>query len=158
MREDGKLRQHVVDLLQGGQAHAGLAQALEGLSAVQASERPGRGIHSVWELAEHIRIAQWDILEFTRKPRHRSPDWPEEYWPGEPEPPTATAWKKTCSAILADLAAFVGLVEDQNYDLLAPLPHDAEKTVLREALLLADHNAYHAGQIVTVRKMLNAWH
>ena len=151
------LRQSVTELLQGGHAHVTLEQALKGLSFPLAGKKPRGSTHTAWELVEHIRLGQWDILEFTRDPAHVSPPWPDGYWPAKPAPPSAAAWSKSRAACRADLAAFVALVNDPARELLAPLPHDPEKTLLREALLLADHNAYHLGQLVELRKMLNAW-
>lgn len=151
------LRQHVVNLLRGGSAHATLEQALEELSFATAGKR-ARGLrHSPWELLEHIRIAQWDILEFTRNPKHVSPAWPEAYWPNAPEPPSREALEESVAQARADHRAMIALVSDAKHDLLAPLPHDAHKTILREALLLADHNAYHVGQLVLARRALGDW-
>ncbi|HUX68038.1 MAG TPA: DinB family protein [Terriglobales bacterium] len=151
------LRATVAELLQGGHAHATLERALKGLAFPLAGKKPRGATHTAWELVEHIRLGQWDILEFTRDPAHVSPPWPEGYWPAKPAPPSAAAWNKSRAACRADLAAFLALVSDPGCDLLAPLPHDPGKTVLREALLLADHNAYHLGQLVELRKMLGAW-
>ena len=106
---------------------------------------------------EHLRIAQWDILEFTRNPAHQSPKWPEGFWPESPAPPNANAWAKSVRAFREDHEAMCAIIEDPKVDLLAPLPHGEGKTVLREALLLADHNSYHLGQLVLVRKLLGAW-
>ena len=104
-----------------------------------------------------MRIAQWDILEFTRDPRHASPKWPEGYWPDSPAPPTARAWAKTVAAFRADLKSVKKLAADPSTDLFAKIPHGDGQTVLREVLLVADHNAYHLGQLATVRKLLRAW-
>lgn len=150
-----RLRRHVLDLLQKGQAHATLEQALDGLTAEIAGQKPVGATHTAWELIEHIRIGQWDILEFSRDPKHVSPAWPEGYWPATAGPPSAAALQESVATIRADMAAFSDLVA--HGDLLAALPHDAKKTLLREALLLADHNAYHVGQLVELRKMLGAW-
>lgn len=151
------LRRALAELLAGGHAHATLQAALAGLDAASAGAKATRFPHSAWQLAEHIRIAQWDILEFTRDPGHVSPPWPEGYWPPTAAPPSRAAWTRCRRQIEADLAAMVALVKNPRRDLLAPLPHAPEKTLLREALLLADHNAYHAGQLVAVRRALGRW-
>lgn len=154
---DATLRRTVTELLTAGNAHATLDQALTGLPFALAAKRPRGAPHTPWELIEHVRIAQRDILEFTRDPRYTSPPWPEGYWPATPAPPSAAAFKRSIAACRADLRAFAAMVNDAGTDLLAPLPHDPAKTLLREALLLADHNAYHAGELVQLRRMLGAW-
>jgi hypothetical protein len=108
-------------------------------------------------LLEHLRIAQWDILEFSRDGRHVSPPFPEGYWPSGDAPPDEEAWERSVSAFRADLKAMEALVADPSTDLFAPIPHGQGQTVLREALLVADHNAYHLGQLVLLRRLLGAW-
>jgi hypothetical protein len=157
MKKEQALREHVVFLLKGEGAHAGFEAAVKDMPAGLQGKRPADLPYSPWELLEHLRIAQWDILEFTRDAKHVSPDWPAGYWPTSPEPPDAKAWEKSVTDFQAGLNAMVELVQDESTDLVAPLPHDAEKTILREALLLADHNAYHIGQLVLVRRLLGAW-
>jgi len=120
-------------------------------------KRPKGGAHSPWEILEHLRIAQWDILEFSRDPKHVSPEFPGGYWPNTQTPPDENAWNKSVKAFRADLKAMADLVANEATDLFAPLPHGDGKTILREALLLADHNAYHLGQLVVVRRLLGAW-
>lgn len=155
--EPAALRQHVAALLRGGSAHATLPQALQGLTAAAAAKKPRRAPYTAWQLLEHIRIAQWDILEFSRDPNHVSPPWPSGYWPATAAPPSAAALRRSRTTVLADLEAMIALVLDPQRDLLAPLPHAPDKTLLREALLLADHNAYHAGQLVLARKLAGDW-
>ena len=104
-----------------------------------------------------MRLAQWDILEFSRNPKHVSPEFPAGYWPETDAPPDDKAWQKSIRKFRADLKAMQDLVEDPAIDLLAPIPHGEGQTILREALLVADHNAYHLGQMVTVRRLLGAW-
>ena len=118
---------------------------------------PKGGPHTPWRLVEHIRIAQWDILEFCRNPKHVSPKFPDGYWPDGDAPPDSTAWGKSVEAFRADLQAMQDLVADPSTDLFTPIPHGDGQTILREALLVADHNAYHLGQLVTVRRALGAW-
>jgi hypothetical protein len=157
MPNDTSLRQHLLDLLQGGNAHAEFDQAVANLPADLRGVRPEGAEHSPWEILEHLRIAQWDILEFSRNPKHKSPEFPAGYWPAEPEPPNEEAWDKSVSAFRKDMKALCALVADESTDLFARIPHGDGQTVLREALLTADHNAYHLGQLVLTRKLLGAW-
>jgi len=157
MENDKSLREHLVKLLEGGQAHVTFEHAVKDLPAALRGKRPKGAEHSPWELLEHMRIAQRDILEFSRKPTHVSPEWPGGYWPKNKAPQTAEAWNKTIRAFSADLKAMRTLVASKSTDLHAPIPHGDGQTILREALLIADHNAYHIGQIVLVRRLLGAW-
>jgi hypothetical protein len=113
--------------------------------------------HTPWRLLEHLRIAQWDILEFSRNPRHVSPPFPDGYWPTGDAPPESAGWDRSVAAFRADLQAMQDLVADPATDLFAPLAHGDGQTILREALLMADHNAYHLGQLVVLRRALGAW-
>ncbi len=151
------LREHLIDLLGGGGAHLDFDKAIAGLPAELRGGRPPNVPHTPWRLLEHLRIAQWDILEFTRNPRHVSPPWPEGYWPDGDAPPDDDAWDRSLAAFETDLQAMQDLVADPATDLFAPLPHGDGQTVLREALLVADHNAYHLGQLVVVRRLLGDW-
>jgi hypothetical protein len=157
MTADQSLRQHVIAMLKGGHAHVPFAAAVKGLPVALRGKRPKNGAHSPWEVLEHIRIAQWDILEFSRDPHHFSPAWPEGYWPQTPAPPNAAAWAKSVRAVEADLEAMCSLVADEANDLHAPFAHGTGQTLLREALLVADHNAYHIGELVILRRTLGAW-
>jgi hypothetical protein len=154
---DKSLRQHLVSLLTEEGAHVQFDKAVDGLAADLRGKRPAGAPHSPWEILEHMRIAQWDILEFTRDPKHVSPEFAAGYWPKTQAPPDDKAWDNSVKAFRADLREMVELIEDKKADLLAPLPHDKEKTVLREVLVLADHNAYHVGHMVLVRRLLGAW-
>jgi hypothetical protein len=150
------LRDHLLELLRGGSAHLDLEKAIAGLPAeLRGAKAPGLP-HTVWQLLEHLRIAQWDILEFSRNPDHASPPWPEGYWP-EASPPDDDAWDRSLEAMRRDLKAMQDLVADPKTDLYAKIPWGDSQTILREALLVADHNAYHLGQIVSVRHALGAW-
>ena len=151
------LREHLLYLLRGGGAHLDFEKAIAGLAPELRGARPGGVPHTPWRLLEHMRIAQWDILEFTRNPRHVSPPWPEGYWPAGDAPPDDGAWDRSVAAFRADLRAMQDLVADPATDLFTPLPHGEGQTTLREALLVADHNAYHLGQLVVVRRLLGAW-
>jgi hypothetical protein len=151
------MREHVVKLLTGGDAHVNFDAAIENLPAELRGKRPPGAEHSPWELLEHLRIAQFDILEFSRNPGHKSPKWPEGYWPATPAPPDKDAWEKSMRAFHHDLKAMCDLVEDEKTDLFAKIPHGDGQTILREALLTADHNSYHLGELVLVRRLLGAW-
>lgn len=154
MDSDRSLRQHLVDLLDSASAHLTFDDAVKGFPAKLRGIRPPGAPHSAWELLEHIRIAQWDILEFTRDPAHVSPAWPSGYWPDTPVPPNPQAWNESIKAYRADRRALVGIAKDRAIDLHGRIPHGDGQTVLRELLLVADHNAYHLGQLVTVRRMV----
>jgi uncharacterized damage-inducible protein DinB len=154
MSEDKALREHLLDLLRGGGAHLNFEQAFAGLPAKLRGARP-RGLpFTAWRLLEHMRIAQWDILEFSRDSKHVSP---EDYWPAGDRPPNAAAWEHSVNSFRADRKAMEKLVADPKTDLNARIPHGTGQTVLREALLVADHNAYHLGQVVMLRRLLGAW-
>lgn len=157
MDQDALLRKQLVKLLTSGEAHVDFEAAIKDLpKELRGKVAPGAE-HSPWQLVEHLRITLWDILEFSRSAEHTSPKWPEEYWPKSPEPPNEKAWDATVEAIRADLKAFAALISDKDTDLYAKIPHGDGQTVLREALLAADHNAYHIGQLVLVRRLLGAW-
>ena len=113
--------------------------------------------HTPWRLVEHMRLAQWDILEFSRNPKHVSPEFPQGYWPKGDAPPNSKAWDVSIKAFRKDLKAMEDLVNDSKTDLFARIPHGEGQTILREALLVADHNAYHLGQLVVIRRLLGAW-
>lgn len=154
---DRLLREHILYLLRGGGAHLSFDTAVADLPANLRGVKPPRIPHTPWRLLEHMRIAQWDILEFSRDPKHASPSFPDGYWPDGDAPPTKTAWNKSVKAFRTDLQAMQDLVADPSTDLFTPIPHGDGQTILREALLVADHNAYHLGQMVVVRRALGAW-
>jgi hypothetical protein len=153
----GALRDHLVYLLKEDGAHAGFEAAIKGLPVSLRGKRPKGSEHSAWEILEHMRLAQWDILEFSRNPVHKSPKWPEGYWPESHEPPDARAWTKSVQAFQAGRQAMCDLVADQSTDLFARIPWGSGQTILREAMLVADHNAYHLGEMVLLRRLLGAW-
>jgi DinB family protein len=157
MDKDRILRDHLLELLRCGSAHLDFDKAIEGLPPHLRGVRPQGSPHSVWELLEHLRIAQWDILEFSRNPDHTSPPWPEGYWPESPAPPDDAAWERSEEAFRRELQEMMDLVSNPGTDLYARIPWGDGQTLLREALLVADHNAYHLGQIVLVRRLLGAW-
>lgn len=155
--DDQALRQHLLSLLREGHAHATLEAATAGVPAALRGAKPVGAAHSAWEILEHLRIAQWDILEFSRNPKHVSPDFPSGYWPKSPAPASDAAWKKSIEQFHADMDAMQELIEDRATDLFARIPHGDGQTILPEALLLADHNAYHLGELVLLRRLLGAW-
>ncbi|MGC2614104.1 MAG: DinB family protein [Terracidiphilus sp.] len=154
---DAELRKHLVEVLTGGHAHATFEQAVKNLPVELRGKVPKGGEHSPWQLLEHLRLAQWDILDFSRNPKYQAMKWPDDYWPKEKAPADEKAWDKSVRAFKRDLKEMCAMVEDPKTDLFAKIPHGDGQTVLREALLMADHNAYHVGQLMLVRKMLGAW-
>jgi uncharacterized damage-inducible protein DinB len=154
---DRELRDHLLYLLRGGGAHLDFERAVADLPEECRGRRPDGISHSPWRLLEHMRIAQWDILQFSRNADHVSPAFPDGYWPNSDAPPDDAAWDKAVDQFRADLRAMQELVSDPEVDLFAKIPHGTGQTVLREALLVADHNAYHLGQLVVVRRALGAW-
>lgn len=154
---DQALREHVVNLLNGGEAHLDFESAIAGLPVELRKSKVAGVAHTPWRLLEHLRICQWDILEFSRNPDHVSPNFPDGYWPAGDGPPDDLAWDRSAHAFREDLQAMIELVTDPNIDLFAPISHGDGQTVLREALLVADHNAYHLGQLVFLRRALGAW-
>ncbi len=151
------LRKHLVNLLHSSEAHLNFDDAIAGFTPEQRGARPPGAVHTAWQLLEHLRICQWDILEFSRNAKHVSPAWPEGLWPVAEAPPDDEAWQKSIAAFHTDLRAMQKLVADPKRDLLARVNHpeaQAKHTLLREALVLADHNAYHVGQLVLLRRLL----
>jgi hypothetical protein len=157
MDKDKDLRKHLTDLLQGGNAHVKFDDVLADFPAELRGQKPANLPHSAWMLLEHMRIAQWDILEFSRNRKHKSPDWPKGYWPPTDDPPSAAQWNASIKQFRADLKGMADLVKKPKTDLFAKIPWGDGQTILREALLVADHNAYHLAQIVDVRRLLGAW-
>jgi uncharacterized damage-inducible protein DinB len=138
-------------------AHATFDRAVDGLPAERRGERPARMPHSPWEMVEHIRIAQHDILDFCRNPNYAEMKWPDDYWPPTPAPPSADAWDASIAAYHRDLKALQDLAEDSTVDLFATIAHGSGQTYLRELILVIDHNAYHVGELVAIRQALGAW-
>lgn len=151
------LRDYLQGFLDWHEAHADFQAAFKNFPAKDRGKRPAGLPYSAWELLEHMRIATHDILEFSRDAKHKSPDWPSGYWPKKPEPPSLAAWDKSVKALEKHLQDMGKLVTDPQTDLLVPIPHGSGQTILREALLIADHNAYHLGQFILVRRLLGCW-
>ena len=157
MKRDGALREHLAWLIREGHAHLTFDQAVANLPPEMQGRQAAGIAHTPWQLVEHLRICQWDILEFSRNADHVSPDFPEGSWPSSDGPAASEAWRESCTQFLGDQQAMIDLVSDVATDLFATIPHGQGQTVLREALLVADHNAYHIGQLVVVRQALGCW-
>jgi hypothetical protein len=157
MQQTALLRTELDLLLKGGSAHADFEQAIADFPADLAGHKPEGAPHTAWELLEHLRLAQRDMLEFSRDPAHESPAWPEGYWPKTPAPPDASAWQRSAESYRSDLEAMRKLVANPATDLFAAFPHGDGQTLLREALQLADHNAYHVGELIFLRRLMGAW-
>lgn len=154
---DDLLRDHLVRLLGWHDAHVDFDAAVAGLPPELRGARPAGLPYSPWELLEHLRITQLDILDFCRNPAYTELKWPEEYWPGSPAPASAEAWEESVAAYRSDREELARLARDGAVDLYARIPHGSGQTYLRELLLVADHNAYHLGELVAVRRLLGAW-
>jgi len=154
---DQSLRKHLIELLDGGHAHASFDQVIKDFPAKFRGETPKGLPHSAWHLLEHMRISQGDILDFSRNPKYKGLKWPAEYWPKNPVPANAVEWEKSILPFQEDLGAMKKLVTDPKTDLFAKLPWGEGQTVLREAMLLADHNSHHLAQIIDVRRLLGVW-
>ena len=157
MIDEMALRAQLVKLLDFEEAHVGFDRAVKGIPPRMRGKVPANGEHSLWELLEHLRIAQADILEFCRTAKYKEKKWPDDYWPASPAPRSASAWAKAIEDYRRDRKAFQRLAANTRIDLLATIPHGTGQTYLREIVLAADHAAYHIGQIVTVRKQLGIW-
>ena len=157
MIDEKALRAQLVKLLDFEEAHVGFDRAVKGIPPRMRGKVPANGEHSLWELQEHLRIAQADILEFCRTAKYKEKKWPDDYWPASPAPRSASAWAKAIADYRRDRKAFQRLAANTRIDLLATIPHGTGQTYLREIVLAADHAAYHIGQIVTVRKQLGIW-
>jgi hypothetical protein len=156
-KDDHALRQHLLDLLKGGNAHVKFEEVVKDFPEPLRGKRPEGQPHTAWRLLEHMRIAQWDILEFSRNSKHVSPKFPHGYWPESDAPPSAAAWEKSVKQFRSGLKAMQELVADPKTDLYARIAWGDGQTILREALLVADHNAYHLGELLMLRRLLGAW-
>jgi uncharacterized damage-inducible protein DinB len=154
---DNAFRENLVELLRGGSAHVSAADALRNVGPETRTARPVTGARSVWDELEHMRIAQEDILRYTLDPAWVSPEWPDDYWPAEGAEASDEAWESSVTRFFADLDEVIALARDASRDLTAEIPHGEGRTYLRQVLLVADHNAYHLGQIVQLRKALGDW-
>lgn len=157
MASPNSWRDIVASALDWEQAHASLDSAIDGLPAELRGTRPDGLAHSIWELIEHIRIAQEDLLEFCVNPNYKELKWPDEYWPPTPAPPSDQAWKESLAAIKRDAEAFAGFTRNDPRDLTLTIPHGTGQTYLRTVLVAMDHTSYHVGQILDVRRLLGSW-
>ncbi|MGH9863002.1 MAG: DinB family protein [Candidatus Acidiferrales bacterium] len=156
MKKDKVLRDHLLYLLNGGGAHLDFDSVVAGLPRRLRGRKPKSAPHTPWQLLEHLRLCQWDILDFCRNSNYKELPF-EEYWPKTAAPPSDAAWNRSLKAFRADLRAMKKLVASPKTNLYARIPHGSGQTILREALLVADHNAYHLGQLVLLRRLLGAW-
>lgn len=157
MSPDQVLREQLLALLRGGHAYMPFAEAVADFPLDRINDYPPALPYTPWHILEHMRIAQSDILEFIRNPNHESPAWPEGYWPAQDAQADASAWHKTIADFMADHEALKAMVADTSVDLTAPLPHAPEYTILREILIVADHNAYHTGEFAALRQVMGTW-
>jgi DinB superfamily len=154
---DSALRAQLARALAWDEAHAGFDRVVGGIAPEFRGRVPAGLPYSPWQLLEHLRLAQEDILDFCRNPKYRERDWPDDYWPKSAEPPSAEAWDRSVNAYRRDRDALAGMVQDPSADLYAAIPHGSGQTLLRELLLVLDHTAYHLGELVVVRRALGIW-
>ena len=157
MTNEQQIRQQIAKLLDWGDAHVDFRTAVDDFPDDLRGEVPSGYSRSAWELLEHMRVALWDIVEFTKDARHKSPPWPDGYWPPSRTPPQEEAWQQSVRSFVDLVEEMRGLILDRHRPLLEPLPRSQGQTLIREALLVADHNSYHLGQLVQLRKALKAW-
>jgi DinB superfamily len=158
--EQEPIRKQLIALLYGGQAHATFDEAVKDLPADLRGTVPPNLPYSAWQLLEHLRITQRDILNFSAPPTggYHPIQWPDDYWPKSQQPPTAHAWEQSIAAVHSDLKSFIALIENPKSDLYKPFRWGDGQNLLREALLVADHTAYHLGELIVLRRLLGAWH
>jgi hypothetical protein len=157
MAKPTALREQLARFLEWGEAHGGFDSAVSDLSPALQAKQPAGLPYSPWQLLEHLRIAQHDILDFCVNPKYQELSWPGDYWPTSAEPASAKAWNESVQQFKRDRSALQQLARDPAIDLEAPIPHGKGQTYLRELLLAADHTAYHLGELIVVRRLLGAW-
>jgi hypothetical protein len=157
LKPDDVVREQVLQLLKGGNAHLPLDKLIDEFPPGAFNEPPPNVPYSPWHLLEHIRIAQWDILEFIRNPDHVSPEWPAGYWPPKAERADVARWQETVQALRSDMAELQAIVQDPTTDFYADLPHAEGYTILREMLVVADHNSHHLGEFAILRQVMGTW-
>jgi len=155
--QDKEVIKYLVKFIKGGQAFAPLKVVLGDVPAQKRGIVPEGLPYSLWQLVEHIRIAQWDILDFSRNPEYKETKWPDDYWPKETIPKNEAAWENSIKQIFADEAEFIALLEAPDCDLYTPFSWGDGQNLLREAMLIANHNSHHAGQIILMRRLLGIW-
>jgi hypothetical protein len=157
MTQDQSLRNHLTRLLDWHDAHADFDQVVANVPADMQGVRPNGLPYSLWQLLEHMRLAQADILDFCRNPQYQQPEFPAGYWPPTDAPPAADAWEQSVAVFKTDRQALIDMVADPELDLFAEIKHGEGQTYLREVLLAADHGAYHLGEMVAIRRLLGVW-
>lgn len=157
MEQDKIVRSHLLSLLKGGNAHMTLEEATKDFPISQINANFHNGTYSSWHLLEHIRRAQWDILDFIRNPNYKEMEWPKDYWPAKGEKATKKDWDNTLAMFKKDSKELQSIVTNPKTDLYAKIPHGTGQTILREILLVADHNAYHIGEFAIMRQVMNTW-
>jgi hypothetical protein len=157
MERDRLLRDQVIALLRGGDAHMGFEAAVADFPERLINARPPHGEYTFWHLIEHLRLCQVDILEYMTRADYRERAWPRDYWPAPDALATRDDWEESLAAFRRDLGAIVAIVADEATDLFAPVPSHAAHTILREALIVADHNAYHVGELGILRQVMEGW-
>jgi hypothetical protein len=157
MTSDQVVREQLLALLDGGNAHMTFEQAVADFPAEHFNTKPANVTYPPWHILEHLRIAQWDILEFIRNPEHVSPSWPAGYWPDPAKTADQDQWDRTISLFLSDLQSLRDIVADPETDLYAPIPHAEDYTIFREILVVSDHTAYHIGEFAVLRQVMGTW-
>ncbi|MFN2212725.1 MAG: DinB family protein [Anaerolineales bacterium] len=157
MTSDQVVRQQLLALLNGGNAHMSFEQAVADFPAGHFNTHPPHVSYTPWHLLEHLRLAQWDILDFIRNPDYVTPEWPKDYWPDPDEIAKQEQWNQTIGSFLQDLQSLRDIAADPETDLYAPLPHAPDYTIFREILVVSDHNAYHIGEFAILRQVIGCW-
>ena len=157
MDPDTLVREQLRELLEGGNAHMTFDEAVANFPREHMNSKAPNVPYTPWHLLEHIRLAQWDILEFIRNPHYVSPTWPEGFWPAEVAQADEVAWEKTIASLRADLQSLLEIVNDPTVNLYTPIPHGDGQNILREILVVSDHNAYHIGEFATLRQVMGTW-
>jgi hypothetical protein len=157
MNTDNILREQLIALLRGGHAHMPFDDAVADFPMEKINDRPPNVPYTPWHLLEHVRITQWDILEFIRDPGHVSPPWPKGYWPPRDQQADPAAWQRTLELFRADRKALEDIVQDPATDFYSPIPHGSGQNILREILLVSDHTAYHTGEFAILRQVMGTW-
>ena len=157
MTADQILREQLLALLRGGQAYMPFDQAVADFPTEHFNTRPPNVTYTFWHLLEHLRIAQYDILDYVRNPDYTTPNWPADYWPAPDAITDAAGWQATLDAFRADRLALEAIIQAPETDLTAPLPHAPQHNILREILVVAEHNAYHTGEFAILRQVMGFW-
>lgn len=155
--ENTAIIDNLINLLNKGNAHISVDEALKDIPFEILGSKPEGVPYSIWQLAEHIRIAQEDILNFSKDSQYQSPNWPDDYWPKEVKPTSKEAWENCIAQIKKDRKSFITLLRNSADSLFTPFPYGDGQTLLREALVLADHQSYHTGEIIILRRILKNW-